>query len=217
MTISKTVYNALLNEWGPQDWWPATSSLEMMIGAILTQNTSWTQVEKAIQRLKDENALNMEILASIPSVKVESWIRSTGYYRQKASALKRMCNTLIKTFNGSTETLFSLETQELRKELLSWKGVGPETADSILLYAAHRPVFVVDTYTRRFMTRHGWSTENEPYEKLAKRFTNELETEHTLFNEYHALIVRLGKTYCRSKPQCESCPLKFLLTHPVSV
>ena len=217
MNISKTVYNALLIEWGPQDWWPATSSLEIMIGTILTQNTSWSQVEKAIQRLKDENALNMETLASIPSVKLESCIRSTGYYRQKASAIKRMCKTLIKTFNGSIETLFSLETQELRTELLSWKGVGPETADSILLYAAHRPVFVVDTYTQRFMTRHGWSIENEPYEKLAKRFTNELETEHTLFNEYHALIVKLGQTYCRSKPHCESCPLKFLLIHPISV
>lgn len=217
MTISKTVYNALLNEWGPQSWWPATSSLEMMIGSILTQNTSWTQVEKATKRLKDENALNIESLASISSVKLESWIRSTGYYRQKASAIKRMCNTLIKKFNGSTKTLFSLETQELRMELLSWKGVGPETADSILLYAAHRPVFVVDSYTRRFMTRHGWSTENEPYEILAKRFTKELEAEHTVYNEYHALIVRLGKTYCRSKPQCESCPLKFLLIHPVSV
>ena len=217
MNISKTVYNALLNEWGPQGWWPATSSLEIMIGAILTQNTSWTQVEKAIQKLKDENALNIETLASIPSVKLESWIRSTGYYRQKTSTIKRMCNTLIKSFNGSTETLFLLETQELRTELLRWKGVGPETADSILLYAAHRPVFVVDTYTRRFMNRHGWSTKNEPYEKIAKRFTNELETEHTLFNEYHALIVLLGKTYCQSKPQCESCPLKFLLIHPISV
>ena len=113
MNISKTVYNTLLIEWGHQDWWTATSTLDIMIGAILTQNTSWSQVEKAIQRLKDENALNMETLASIPSVKLESWIRSTGYYRQKASAIKRMCNTLIKTFNGSIETLFSLETQEL--------------------------------------------------------------------------------------------------------
>ena len=217
MNVSKTVYEALWQEWGPQNWWPATSQLEMMIGAILTQNTSWSQVEKAIQRLKDEKVLDIQSLASIPSSQLESWIKSAGYYRQKSFYIKGMCWTLIEKFKGSTKELFLLETHELRNELLSWKGVGPETADSILLYAAQRPVFVVDAYTRRFMSRHRWSPENEPYEKLAERFTAELEKDHALYNEYHALIVRLGKTYCRSKPHCESCPLKFLLIHPVSV
>jgi endonuclease-3 related protein len=217
MNVSQTVYDALWQEWGAQNWWPATSHIEIMIGAILTQNTSWTQVEKVIQRLKEEKTLDIQTLASTPSSQLELWVKPAGYYRQKSSFIRSMCRTLIEKFKGSTEDLFLLETRELRNELLSWKGIGPETADSILLYAAHRPVFVIDAYTRRFMTRHGWSPENEPYEQMAKRFTNELETDSDLYNEYHALIVRLGKTYCRSKPACQSCPLQFLLTRPVSV
>ena len=204
-------YEALHSRWGGQHWWPARSRLEMMLGAILTQNTAWTNVEKALEVLRRNGALDLEILETASANQLADWIRPAGYFNQKARYIKAMVDTIQHRFNGSLDKLFALDTPTLRKELLSWKGVGPETADSILLYAGKRPVFVVDAYTRRVGLRHGWIDEKSSYKEIAKFFTDNLPEDVQLFNEYHALIVRLGKEHCNTKPKCEGCPLKRFL------
>ncbi len=217
MNTAQQIYEALYQHWGEQHWWPADSPLEMILGAVLTQNTAWTQVEKAMQRLKSEQAIDLNRLVETPASTLEEWIRPAGFFRQKARTIQTFCQRIQQHYNGSIDTLFELETSALRTELLSWRGVGPETADSILLYAARRPLFVIDAYTKRFMVRHGWADEKATYATLASFFTDQLEQDPALFNEFHALIVQLGKTHCRSTPTCEGCPLQPLLTHPVSV
>lgn len=204
-------YAALFERWGEQHWWPCDTRLEMMIGAILTQNTAWINVEKAIDTLRNNGALALDKLYSASADQISEWIRPAGYFNQKAGYIKIMVSTIYDRFDGSLNKLFALDTPTLRKELLSWKGVGPETADSILLYAAERPVFVVDAYTKRILVRHGWCSEKAGYEEIAKLFTDTLPEDVKLFNEYHALIVRLGKSHCRSKPECKGCPLESLL------
>lgn len=140
------------------------------------------------------------------------WIRPAGYFNQKSTYIKVMIDTIRDRFDGSLDNLFTLETSNLRKELLSWKGVGPETADSIILYAAKKPAFVVDAYTQRICTRHGWIDENASYDEIAKLFTDHLPEDTQLFNEYHALIVQTCKDHCSAKnPKCEGCPLKSML------
>jgi endonuclease-3 related protein len=205
------VYKALHKRWGDQHWWPAKTRLEMMFGAILTQNTSWINVEKAIVNLRKANALRLETLEKTPRKQVAEWIRPAGYFNQKAGYIKGMVETIRERFDGSLNKLFALESPALRKELLSWKGVGPETADSILLYAANRPVFVVDAYTRRVCLRHGWIDEKASYNDIAKLFTDNLPEDAQLFNEYHALIVKVCKEHCNTKPRCEGCPLERFL------
>lgn len=205
----RQAYDALHARWGAQHWWPAQTRLEMMIGAILTQNTAWKNVEKAIANLRGHAALNIEVLDQASREQIAEWIRPAGYFNQKAGYIKSMAGTLCDRFGGSLDALFALGTEELRSELLSWKGVGPETADSILLYAGNRPVFVVDAYTRRFLMRHGWCDEKTPYGAIAKLFTDRLPADAQLFNEYHALIVRLGKEHCNTRPKCDGCPLAF--------
>ena len=209
---AKAVYDALFARWGEQHWWPAESRLEMMIGAVLTQNTAWTNVEKAIENFRQNGALTLEALQNCTTEQLAQWIRPAGYFNQKAQRLKELTEILCTRFNGSLDALFSLETETLRKELLSWKGIGPETSDSILLYAAERPVFVVDAYTQRFLLRHDWITEKATYDEIAQAFTAQLPPRAPHFNEYHALIVRLGKEHCKSKPQCENCPLRLFLS-----
>lgn len=187
------------------------SRFEMMIGAILTQNTAWMNVEKAIANLHKNGAIGIGVLKGMPGEQLAELIRPAGYFNQKAAYIKAMVETIDQKFSGSLNKLFSLETTALRKELLSWKGIGPETADCILLYAANRPVFVVDAYTRRVCLRHGWIDEKAAYEDIAGLFINNLPHEVPLFNEYHALIVKLAKEHCRTTPQCSGCPLeKFL-------
>ena len=204
-------FDALFVRWGEQHWWPAETRLEMMIGAILTQNTAWTHVEKAISNLRKNGALNFQALEKVEQEKLAEWIRPAGYFNQKASYIKAMVETLQNKFDGSLHSLFALDTPALRNELLSWKGIGPETADSILLYAARRPVFVVDAYTKRFLSRHGWCSEKASYDSVAKLFTDNLPEDIQLFNEYHALIVQLGKEHCNTKPKCKGCPLEPFL------
>ena len=204
-------FEALFARWGEQHWWPAETRLEMMIGAILTQNTAWTHVEKAISNLRKNGALNFQALGKVEQEKLAEWIRPAGYFNQKANYIKAMVETLQNKFDGSLHSLFALDTPALRNELLSWKGIGPETADSILLYAARRPVFVVDAYTKRFLSRHGWCSEKASYDSVAKLFTDILPDDIQLFNEYHALIVRLGKEHCNTKPKCKGCPLEPFL------
>ena len=201
-------YDTLFARWGAQHWWPARTRLEMMLGAILTQNTAWSNVEKAISNLRKSNALNFQTLETASKEQLAGWIRPAGYFNQKAGYIKGMVGTIREKHDGSLNKLFALDTPALRRELLSWKGIGPETADSILLYAAKRPVFVVDAYTLRFLSRHGWCRRNAPYDSVAKLFTDNLPRDVQLFNEYHALIVRLGKEHCNAKPKCEGCPLE---------
>ena len=206
-----TIYELLLKAYGPQNWWPAESPLEVMVGAVLTQNTSWQGVEKAIASLKRDNLLNPHKLKVIPIEELSRLIKPAGYFNLKARRLKNLIELVTEAYSGDLEIMGQVETGQLRKELLTVNGVGPETADSILLYALQRPVFVVDTYTYRIMNRHGLIGAEVSYDELQELFTHQLPLDVTLFNEYHALLVRVGKLHCRRKPRCEGCPLEPLL------
>lgn len=204
-------YKTLIAHYGPQHWWPAESNIEMMIGAILTQNTSWTNVEKALNNLRQRNALSISALVETPRKQLADWIRPAGYFNQKSGYIMNMITTISSRFNGSLAELFKLPPATLREELLSWKGIGPETADCIMLYAARHPVFVVDAYTRRIALRHHWIDEMAKYDGIVELFTTHLPEDVQLFNEYHALLVRLCKDYCITKPKCNGCPLECYL------
>ena len=201
------VYDALFARWGPQGWWPAETPFEMMLGAVLTQNVAWTNVEKALANLREAGELNLPALANLSDDRLSERIRPAGFYRQKTRYVRFMVDRLLDRFSGDLDRLFALETPALRAELLSWTGIGPETADSILLYAAHRPVFVVDAYTRRVFSRLGHCAPDASYDELACLFRTALPADVALFNEYHALIVRLAKTHCKTRPDCRNCPL----------
>ncbi len=204
----RAIYRALYRHWGPQHWWPGRTRLEVVVGAILTQNTAWTNVEKAMARLRREKALNLSVLHRVELNTLAEWIRPAGYYNVKARRLRAFTRMVDKEFDGRLERLWKLEDRVLRDTLLRVHGIGPETADSIMLYAAGRPFFVVDAYTRRFLGRHGWITDRATYDEVARWFTDVLPRDVPVYNEYHALIVRLGKTTCRRRPLCDRCPLK---------
>ncbi|QBG49271.1 endonuclease III domain-containing protein [Verrucomicrobia bacterium S94] len=206
------IFKTLLNHYGEQHWWPAESRLEMMIGAILTQNTAWSNVEKALSNLRKNNALDFRNLEKVPAEQLTQWIQPAGFFNQKAAYLQEMISNIRNRFDGSLDVLFALEKSELRKELLNWKGIGKETADCIILYAAAKPVFVVDAYTRRICSRHHWIDEKTKYDEVADLFTRNLPENVQLFNEFHALIVQTCKDHCTArKPNCKDCPLKKFL------
>jgi endonuclease-3 related protein len=205
------IYELLLEAYGPQHWWPAESPLEVLVGAVLTQNTNWQGVEKAMASLKLHNLLNPHRLQAIPTEDLARLIKPAGYYNLKARRLKNLIAFVTEAYSGDLETMGQAETGHLRKELLAVNGVGPETADSILLYALEKPVFVVDTYTYRVTNRHGLVSEEVSYDELQELFTQHLPLEVKLFNEYHALLVRVGKLHCQPKPRCQGCPLEALL------
>jgi endonuclease-3 related protein len=205
------IYELLLEAYGPQNWWPAESPLEVMLGAVLTQNTNWLGVEKAIANLKHKNLLNPDKLQALATEDLARLIKPAGYFNLKARRLKNLIEFLAEAYSGDLETMGQTETGQLRKELLAVNGVGPETADSILLYALERPVFVVDTYTYRVMNRHGLVGEQVSYDELQELFTQHLPLDISLFNQYHALLVRVGKLHCQPKPRCQECPLEHLL------
>ena len=205
------IYELLLEAYGPQHWWPAESPLEVLVGAVLTQNTNWQGVEKAMASLKLHNLLNPHKLQAIPTEDLARLIKPAGYYNLKARRLKNLIAFVTEAYSGDLETMGQAETGQLRKELLAVNGVGPETADSILLYALQKPVFVVDTYTYRVMNRHGLVGEQVSYDELQGLFTQHLPLDKTLFNQYHALLVRVGKLHCQRKPRCQGCPLEPLL------
>jgi len=205
------LYNRLLSHFGPQGWWPGETEFEIMIGAILTQNTSWRNVEKAISALKRNNLLNPEALSRISVNELSTLIHSSGFFRIKAERLSCFVKYLMERYKGDVGRMRKMDTDTLRKELLKVKGIGPETADSILLYALNRPVFVVDSYTRRVFSRHNYFYKRERYEKIQEFFIKNLPKDPRIYNEYHALIVRLGKTYCRKRPLCKECPLNEYL------
>ncbi len=201
------LYRLMLERFGPQHWWPGETRIEIMVGAVLTQNTNWSNVEKAISNLKAAGVLGLDELERIAPPALAELIRPSGYYNIKAGRLKNLIHHIVREHHD-LDTFFSLETGELRQELLSCKGIGPETADSILLYAAARPVFVVDAYTHRLLLRHRLIWEEDGYYEMQELFESNLEADEKLFNEYHALIVRLGKEFCRKKnPRCDECPL----------
>ncbi len=205
------VYKTLYRAWGPQHWWPGRTRFEIIVGAILTQNTAWTNVEKAIRRLRQAHALNPKTMHGADLRTLAEWIRPAGYYNTKARRLRAFTELLFARFDGKLNRLFALDTAALREALLAVNGIGPETADSIMLYAAHRPQFVVDAYTRRVLARHQWMDPRADYNAIAALFMDALPQDVQLYNEFHALIVRLGKQYCKTRPQCEACPLRSYL------
>lgn len=234
-------YRSLYVRWGPQNWWPAQSPLEMVLGAYLTQNTNWSNVERAMANLRLASLLNVKGIREVSLARLQQLIRPSGYFRQKAKKIKTFIRFLDSDYAGSLDRMFREPTEKLRDELLDLNGVGPETADSILLYGGNHPVFVVDAYTRRIFERHGVTNAKTKYEeirvliedavKAADRIALTFEAagndpRHPVslmsrggsrsdlaqhYNELHALIVRVGNQYCRSTPKCEECPLKDFL------
>jgi endonuclease-3 related protein len=202
------MFDLLLRHFGPQHWWPGDTAIEMMIGAVLTQNTNWKNVEKALKNLKDLRVLSLAGIRSQATHELAEKIRPAGYYNVKAKRLKNLIDFIHDQYGGDLTSLLNADTLALREGLLSIKGIGPETADSILLYAADRPVFVIDTYTHRILLRHGMIEEQATYDELQAFFMDHLPDDVDLFNEFHALIVRTGKEFCRKKPLCPGCPLK---------
>lgn len=205
------IYHRLLTHFGPQHWWPGESPFEVMVGAVLVQNTSWKNVEKAIENLRQSGALEPHTLYRLPDDELQDLLRPAGYYRIKARRLRNLLHLLVQQYDGSLEAMFATAPATLREQLLSVNGIGPETADSILLYAASMPTFVVDAYTHRVLARHGWIDFEADYHALKDHFESHLEPDVALFNEYHALLVRLGHEHCRKTPRCETCPLAELL------
>jgi len=204
----QTIYDRLFERFGPQHWWPGETPFEIIVGAILTQNTNWTNVEKAIGNLKKAGVLTPARLHALDAGALAELIRPAGYFNIKAGRLKHFLDRLFERFEGQLDRLGALPADRLREELLSIKGIGPETADSIALYAFNKPVFVVDAYTGRILGRHGLLEPQAGYEEVRMLFESTLPRDVRLYNEYHALLVRLGKDYCRPKPQCAGCPLE---------
>lgn len=203
------IYEKLYYCFGPQDWWPGDSPFEVIVGAILTQNTNWQNVSRAIDNLKKAKVLTPAKLHSLPLNKLAQLIRPSGYFNIKAKRLKSFLDFLFKNYQGKLDKMFSLPLDELRQKILSVKGIGPETADSILLYAGGYPVFVVDAYTKRIFSRKKLFSENVDYHRVQEIFMGNLKKDVQLYNEYHALIVRLGKDFCKkTKPKCATCPIK---------
>ncbi|HOF04925.1 MAG TPA: endonuclease III domain-containing protein [Syntrophales bacterium] len=205
-------YRLLDDHFGNLHWWPGESPLEVVVGAILTQNTAWANVEKAITLLKRSALLSAPAITEIAEQDLAEAIRPSGYYHVKARRLKAFFFFLRDEFEGSLEKMFTEDPWKLRQKLLAIKGIGAETADSILLYAGGKPVFVVDAYTRRILVRHGIIAVSAGYGEIQRLFMDHLPHDASLFNQYHALIVNAGKRYCRKTPRCRECPL-----YPLSV
>lgn len=207
------IYEHLFRAFGPQHWWPGETRFEIIVGAILTQNTSWANVAKAIANLKEARLLDPDRLHALDLAELEPLIRPAGYFRLKAKRLRNFTQWLIDNYQGRLDALDAIETHRLREELLGISGIGPETADSIVLYALDRPVFVVDTYTARVAVRHGLIEPDIDYTQLQCLFESSLEPDVRLFNEFHALLVHVGKDFCKPKPRCAACPLNDLPHH----
>ena len=203
-----TIYQQLLAHYGPRHWWPADTPFEVVIGAILTQNTNWNNVEKAIVNLRSANALSCAALCNLPQPELENLIRPSGFFRQKAQRLQLFSCYLRDNYQSNLQAMLQQPLNDVRKELLAQKGIGPETADSILLYAGKRPSFVVDAYTGRLFRRLGLLDGSEKYEQIRSLFMQKLPTESDLYNEYHALIVIHCKEHCKKRPLCTGCPLE---------
>jgi endonuclease-3 related protein len=202
------IYHTLLSIFGEQGWWPADTPFEVMVGAVLTQNTAWRNVERAIENLKKEGVLTPLDLKGIDEAKLAELIRPAGYYNVKAKRLKGLIAFLDGGYGGDLMKMFSEPLSSLREKILTVNGIGPETADSILLYAGGKPIFVVDAYTRRILSRHGMVTDGASYGDIQNLFMRSLPQDVSLYKEYHALFVQLAKTFCKTEPHCAECPLE---------
>lgn len=207
----KRLYDRLFEAFGPQHWWPGQSPFEVVVGAILTQNTSWKNVERAIANLHEDGVLQLQSIRDLHIDELAELIRPAGYYRLKARRLKNLVEFVFAEYGGSLDEMFTTQLTTLREQLLRVNGIGPETADSILLYAGELPTFVVDNYTARVLKRHGWIEPEADYYAIKDQFESELETDVELYNEFHALLVRVGNHYCRKTPKCDECPLSDML------
>ena len=211
-TLLETIYRSLRGHFGHQYWWPGDTPFEIAVGAILTQNTSWTNVKKAIDNLKGAGMLTQSAMARLPQGVLEELIRPSGFFRVKGRRLRHFLDYLAREWEGSLGSALAGDLTSARERLLGVSGIGPETADSILLYAGGRPVFVVDAYTKRVLVRHGLVDEAASYHDIQALFMEHLPADAALFNDFHAQFVAVGKTYCRPKhPRCSGCPLEGLL------
>ncbi|MEW5725468.1 MAG: endonuclease III domain-containing protein [Thermodesulfobacteriota bacterium] len=201
------MFHRLLAAFGPRGWWPGETPFEVMVGAVLTQNTAWVNVDKALANLKQAGLMSPEALGRVRPEELAALIKPAGYYNVKARRLLNLIELVLAAGGGNPPRLLRRPPDRLRADLLAVKGVGPETADSILLYAAGVPVFVIDAYTRRVLARHHLIQGDEDYGRLQALFMDRLPPEAALFNEFHALLVHLGHRHCRAKPRCRGCPL----------
>ncbi len=208
-----TIYDRLLDAYGPQHWWPAQTPFEVMIGAVLTQSAAWTNVEKAITNLKKAQALSPGAIRNMPFSELSGLIKPSGYYNVKARKLKSLVYWLGENYSDDIEQMSAVKSNKLREELLAVYGIGPETADSILLYALGKPLFVIDAYTKRIFSRIGLTNEDDSYNYYQKLFMSNLATDVIVFNEYHALIVKHAKEACNKKPVCGGCCLSQICSH----
>lgn len=206
--LLEEIFHRLYRAFGPQHWWPAETPFEVIVGAILTQNTAWKNVQRSIEELRERRLLSLEALNAASQEELAQAVRSSGYYNQKAKKLKAFCRHIEGNWQNDLGGFLAQPLQNLRSELLSLYGIGPETADSIVLYAANQPSFVVDAYTQRIFYRHGWVPAKIRYPELRDFFMNALNGDVEFYKEYHALIVRTGHLYCRRKPSCKGCPLE---------
>lgn len=203
-------FDTLLDFFGPQHWWPGTTRWEIIIGAILTQNTNWSNVEKALGNLRSQSLLDYNTMRSLPLDTLEELIQPSGFYHVKAQRLQSFFDFIKQELHDTIDSLEDMPLAIAREKLLAAKGIGPETADSILLYAFNRPIFVVDAYTKRILHRHGISTSHD-YHVLQSLCMNACEKSVYVYNEFHALIVATGKRFCKPTPRCEECPLRGFL------
>jgi endonuclease-3 related protein len=203
-----SIYYALLGHFGSQHWWPAESRFEVIIGAILTQNTAWQNVERVIENLKKEGILTPEGIFHAPEEKLQTLLKPAGYFRIKTKRLKHFINFLFEEHSGNLTSLRGLPKDRLREQLLNVNGIGPETADSIVLYATDKLSFVVDAYTKRIFSRLGVIETNTSYAGIKEYFEKNLPRDLKIYKEFHALIVKLGKIYCKAKPLCNDCPIR---------
>jgi len=205
-------YERLHDFFGPQHWWPGESPFEIIVGAVLVQNTAWRNVERAIANLREAGLIEPRALYALPAEELAELIRPAGYYQVKARRLRNLLKFVVEEYDGSLEAMFRTDLPALREQLLAIHGIGPETADAILLYAGGLPTFVVDTYAHRILARHGWIGYGADYHEIKDYFESNLPADATLYNEYHALLVRVGKEYCRrTAPRCDNCPLECML------
>ncbi len=214
----RSYYDRLLLALGPQGWWPARTRLEVILGAILTQNTAWQNAARALKCLRQAGRLNLPRIQALSKEELEALIRPAGFYRQKALTIRNFLEWLSETGQGSLVGMFRRPPDELRRQLLAVRGLGPETVDAILLYAGRLPFFVADAYTRRILARHDLVRDDIDYASAQHFLHQHLPPDPRLFNEYHALLVEVGKRYCkRSEARCQQCPLRDFLPHPPSV
>ena len=205
------IYERLYGAFGPRHWWPGDTPFEVAVGAVLTQNTNWLNVEKAIANLKKEKLLSARRIHGLDKGRLAQLIRPAGYFNVKAERLRAFVGFLMEQYGGSMRRMMKEDVDVIREKLFDVHGVGPETADSIILYALEKPVFVIDAYTKRVLSRHGIGKQEDSYERFQKLFHDAFgvgDSQTPFFNEYHALFVEAGKTYCRPRnPRCDECPL----------